>query len=340
MRYFCRLSEVYSDLWRAFIRPPRDIYFTEQLGPKQFIIGDTTFVRHDFYVLNHLKHNLACSYFAPKHSNKPLPCVIYLHGNCSSRLEAILCGAIQALLPRGLTLCCFDFSGSGLSDGEWVTLGVNEAKDLHAVINYLQNNMGITQFGLWGRSMGAVTALLYAGGVAHNGLAPFEKVTPYNRATPSEAAIPSDVGILSEVASCNGVTPSEGAIPSEVAPYNGVTQSEETIPSEGVCNGVSSYTPIPLKAIVADSAFASLRRLAEELSKNIVFASRSLPRLIALYAVNKSIRERCGLDIDKLNPIEGVSKIKIPGLFIAAKNDIFIDPKHTQDIYEVSIIES
>ncbi len=53
-----------------------------------------------------------------------MPCVIYLHGNCSSRIEGQQ--AAKVLLPMGMTVFTFDFSGCGRSDGEWVTLGYKE----------------------------------------------------------------------------------------------------------------------------------------------------------------------------------------------------------------------
>jgi len=34
---------------------------------------------------------------------------------------------IPDMIDRGIALFCFDFSGSGLSEGEYVTLGVNES---------------------------------------------------------------------------------------------------------------------------------------------------------------------------------------------------------------------
>ena len=41
-------------------------------------------------------------------------------------------------------------------------MGLNEAKDLESVIAELKNRYGVSKFNLWGRSMGAVTAILYA----------------------------------------------------------------------------------------------------------------------------------------------------------------------------------
>jgi alpha/beta superfamily hydrolase len=53
-----------------------------------------------------------------------MPCVIYLHGNCSSRVEGVQ--AANVLLPMNITVFAFDFSGCGKSEGEWVTLGYKE----------------------------------------------------------------------------------------------------------------------------------------------------------------------------------------------------------------------
>lgn len=88
-----------------------------------------------------------------------MPCVIYLHGNCSSRIESI--HAVEFLLPLGITLFCFDFAGCGKSEGEYVSLGWHERDDVQTVINYLQDTGAVSNIGLWGRSMGAVTALMY-----------------------------------------------------------------------------------------------------------------------------------------------------------------------------------
>ena len=52
--------------------------------------------------------------------------------------------------------------GSGLSDGEYVTLGAHEVDDLEAVVAHLRGAFPESTIGRWGRSMGAVTALMYS----------------------------------------------------------------------------------------------------------------------------------------------------------------------------------
>ena len=65
------------------------------------------------------------------------------------------------LLSHKFDLISFDFSGSGISDGDFVSLGLNESEDLKIVLNHAKQELGYREIYLWGRSMGAVTALLY-----------------------------------------------------------------------------------------------------------------------------------------------------------------------------------
>lgn len=89
-----------------------------------------------------------------------MPCVIYMHGNSSSRLEAL--ETLSYLLPSNITVFCFDFAGCGNSEGEYISLGWHERDDLEIIIEYLRRERRVLTLGLWGRSMGAVTALLHA----------------------------------------------------------------------------------------------------------------------------------------------------------------------------------
>eukprot|EP00438_Fugacium_kawagutii_P021102 Skav205925 [mRNA] locus=scaffold123:948344:953562:+ [translate_table: standard] len=90
---------------------------------------------------------------------------------------------------RGITVFSFDFAGCGLSEGavqfvgsveavrwpeawrknsllapcagDYITLGVNERDDVQEVIKYLRGTQEVSTIALWGRSMGAATALLH-----------------------------------------------------------------------------------------------------------------------------------------------------------------------------------
>ena len=69
---------------------------------------------------------------------------------------------VEMLLPWGITVFTFDFTGSGNSDGSMASLGYYEKQDIGTVVKYLWEHGRVSSIGLWGRSMGAVASLLYA----------------------------------------------------------------------------------------------------------------------------------------------------------------------------------
>lgn len=52
-------------------------------------------------------------------------------------------------------------AGSGKSGGDFISLGWYERDDLAVVVDYLRNSNRVSTIGLWGRSMGAATALMH-----------------------------------------------------------------------------------------------------------------------------------------------------------------------------------
>ncbi|XP_026193674.1 uncharacterized protein LOC34622360 [Cyclospora cayetanensis] len=160
---FSKVSEQYGELVNFIIRPPRDTYSDADLGPSTFLMAGRQYKRTDLELINRRSMRLQCSHFEPvlpPGKRKKLPCVIYLHGNCSSRIEAM--SALPVLLPQNITVFAFDFSGSGRSDGPYISLGWWERDDLDTVIEHLRSLGTVSSVGLWGRSMGAVTALMHA----------------------------------------------------------------------------------------------------------------------------------------------------------------------------------
>ncbi|CAC9511881.1 conserved hypothetical protein [Leishmania infantum JPCM5] len=144
------------------IRPPRSTYEVDDLGPNVFRIGDDgteRFVRHDFELENMRGLRFQCSWFKTYPARR-VPCVVYCHANCGGRydgLEALF------LLREGFSLFCFDFCGSGMSEGEYISLGFYERQDLVAVVEFLTlKSDEVDGVALWGRSMGAVAAIMYA----------------------------------------------------------------------------------------------------------------------------------------------------------------------------------
>ena len=152
----------------SIVRPPKNTYaeLPENSTPRQRVVGGKHYNLNTFKVTNPEGSELSCTYMSPVagtidklKGNMVRPCIIYLHGNAGNQMEGL--SYADEILPLGADLCTFDFSGCGNSDGQWVTLGYKEKDDLKAVVAYIQKRWGVKSIGLWGRSMGAATALMY-----------------------------------------------------------------------------------------------------------------------------------------------------------------------------------
>lgn len=204
---------------------------------------------------------LQCSHFVPQSNGgdevvAPRPVVIYLHANASCRLEAL--PLVPMFLPLGISLFTFDFAGCGESEGEYISLGWYERDDLAEVVNYLRKTGTVSSIGLWGRSMGSVTALLHA-------------------------------------------------------------DRDHSI-----------------GGMVLDSPFCSLRQLASELAQSD-YLTYKVPNWLlsgALSVGRFRIKSLCNFDINSLAPEQHVGQSFVPAFFIAAKNDDFIAPHHTEKLFQ------
>ena len=156
----------YENCWKFIIRPPRDNYDLLDLELDNNILylkENESYIREDYTILSKRGFLMQCSFYRIdplKRSPFIRPCVVYLHGNSSSRLE----GKKMAyfLFDKGIDLFVFDFPGSGRSEGEYISLGYHEKEDVRIIIDFVEKLPGVGNIGLWGRSMGAATALLYS----------------------------------------------------------------------------------------------------------------------------------------------------------------------------------
>mmetsp|Transcript_71553 Transcript_71553/g.186060 ORF Transcript_71553/g.186060 Transcript_71553/m.186060 type:complete len:657 (-) Transcript_71553:97-2067(-) len=156
-------------VWNLIIRPPRTRYsrleLLQDFPAARFRLLDQLAHRRHFHVTNPRGIPLACTVFEPivpvsLGAEQERACIVYCHGNGSCRLAGFRLARV--FLPLGIALCCFDFAGSGMSGGEYVSLGYYERDDLGSVIDHLRNELGFARIGLWGYSMGAVTTLMHA----------------------------------------------------------------------------------------------------------------------------------------------------------------------------------
>ncbi|KAL6293314.1 hypothetical protein ACE6H2_001456 [Prunus campanulata] len=246
-----------EQLVNFIIRPPRAEYDQKNdLLDEEFILKGKWYQRKDVEVKNSRGDVLKCSHYTPIVSpeEKPLPCVIYCHGNSGCRADASEAAII--LLPSNITVFTLDFSGSGLSGGEHVTLGWNEKDDLRTVVDYLRADGNVSLIGLWGRSMGAVTSLLYG------------------------AEDPSIAGM------------------------------------------------------VLDSPFSDLVDLMMELVDTYKIRLPKFTVKFAIQYMRRAIQKKAKFDITNLNTIKVAKSCFVPALFGHAIDDDFIQPHHSDRIFE------
>ena len=91
------------------------------------------------------------------------PIEIMMHGY-HGNLERDLSGGIFRALDIGHSVLLFDHRGSGLSDGNVITFGINESRDCRRWIDYVLTNINPdAKIILSGVSMGAATAMITSG---------------------------------------------------------------------------------------------------------------------------------------------------------------------------------
>ena len=152
----------YETLWKFIIRPPRDEYDEDFLVDSYFSYKNKRYQRKDYDLISSEGYKMKCSFVEPVDECRPsieMPVILYLHGNSSSRLEGLR--NLQLLLNLNINLFVIDFPGCGLSEGEYISLGYHEKDDVKIIMDFIEKIPGVGNIGIWGRSMGAATTLLY-----------------------------------------------------------------------------------------------------------------------------------------------------------------------------------
>lgn len=159
-----------SNAWKILIQPDRVNYSMDNLGSKLSYFEHNDCFRKDFEFKNNRGNKICVSLFIPVKRDSNIqnhellilncPCLVYCHSQSGNRIEGLFLQ--EWCIENNYGLCLFDFNGCGKSEGEYVTLGWKEQDDLEKLINVLTKDYKATQIALWGRSMGAVTSIMYA----------------------------------------------------------------------------------------------------------------------------------------------------------------------------------
>jgi pimeloyl-ACP methyl ester carboxylesterase len=258
--------------------------------------------------------------------------VVYLHGNASARVEVL--PQLSFLLASGIWgVCSIDFTGSGHSDGDYVSLGYYERYDLECVLQYLQQTYGTgnnaadadadtsseLEIVLWGRSMGASTALMHAS----------EKTRTVMRNQQQQQNAAAAAALERQ---------NFDAYPDETTvPYNlPRNPSHDSINDHDSSHAfIFSKTNQMIKGLICDSPFASLPQLCEELVEKARAQGVVVPGIVvsvALAMIARSVSNRAHFSIHDISPVQHVPSITTPALFIVGADDDFIPPHHSEDL--------
>lgn len=159
MEFFENLKETIENLWMLLVRPNRISYEMphEKSRTRGGFDENPKVLVTNFLARNVFGENVNC-YRYEKTDQKCKRVLIYCHTHSGSALEGSF--LTQSFLGRGFDFICFDFSGSGKSEGKYVTLGYKEKEDLKVIVKQCRDVFGYSEIFLWGRSMGAATIIL------------------------------------------------------------------------------------------------------------------------------------------------------------------------------------
>ena len=224
-----------------------------------------------------------------KQKEKP-PIVVYSHGNAGCRMACF--DEIPLCLYYGLEVFCFDFAGCGRSDGEKISLGYFEKKDLKACVEHLRENH-YTRIGLWGRSMGAATTILYSSSLHRD-----EEESKHDKKNgKSEKSEKTDEKI---------------------------EKNEEKMSNFVKCMIVDS----PFTSIYDIAMYLATNQIQIRIPKFLL----GLFAKIGINKLKNMILKQENFDIYQVSPLKYISHCKVPALFFAGKSDNLVPCTHSSQL--------
>lgn len=80
-----------------------------------------------------------------------IPYVVYFHCSSLSQLECLF--MVPNICKYGVAACCFDFPGSGVSTGDYISLCYYEKYFAAKLLDLLMKSYNFSKFILWRRSL-------------------------------------------------------------------------------------------------------------------------------------------------------------------------------------------
>ncbi len=223
-------------------------------------------------------------------------------------------------------------------------MGFFEKDDVSTVVNYLKKEEKIEKIAIWGRSMGATSALLYCLKKEENLVKkpenPLNKLNLLKRNENSLELKKFNENPLKKLHENSLQKRNENSLQlkkfNENALKNPLKNPYEILEKkfEETAKNLPLYIEKPLiNFLVLDSPFCSLKALVEEIAE----AKTKLPFFIIkglVSLINSSIKKEAGFSIENVDISENIKEIQVPMMILAAKNDKIVNFWHCQRIYQ------
>ena len=186
-----------------------------------------------------------------------------------------------------------DFVGCGLSKGEYVTLGLDESKDIESIITHVINIYKYEEIYLWGRSMGAVSIihLLY-------NLKDYKRNYKLNQ---------SKIEQLQKTAKTKPSTATKNNLDALIEKNSKIRRRMS----------LQKY----ISAIVLDAPFTCAYKMISNIVKSQA-NTNSITTYMAMTYLKRSLRNNIGRDIISENKPEKLVKyIDVPAAFLLGEHD-------------------
>lgn len=152
-------SELYDSSWKTIISPFVAKHKPSALGPPTQRLHSHTIERQTIE-LPSSRGSLLNGFVSSCPENGRSDLVLYLHGSGGSKLDAL--NLIPCIPKYRLAVAAFDFAGCGNSEKQYLTYGRYEVEDARLFLQEVRRRLNVGKVTIWGRSMGAVTAIMFA----------------------------------------------------------------------------------------------------------------------------------------------------------------------------------
>ena len=207
-----------------------------------------------------------------------------------------------------MSVLLFDFVGCGNSTGEFVTLGLNEAIDLKAIIQHLKTQFKIESIYLWGRSMGSSTILNYLFNIRLSTLLYKEN---YKVKRDLQLQLNEDPFKEDEL----------------VPQINRLTKNNRELKQ-------AIKQKHMIHAVVIDSSFTCAKKMVKDVMRKRMKTSKFITSVASMYLKN-SIKNHTKVDVlGKNKPSSLVRYLTVPAVFMVGDQDDLVDLKEFKQMFD------